>query len=133
MTTELTMLLCSVLLGIAHLIAASHFISWQYGYKWTAGNREEEMPPLRGIVGRVDRGVMNFLESFAFFASAVLVAHVAGVHTTLTVLGAQMYFWARVAYAIIYAIGIPVARSLAWNVAIVGILLIVAACFGIGS
>ena len=127
------MLLYSVLLGIAHLIAASHFISWQYGYKWTAGNREEEMPPLKGIVGRVDRGVMNFLESFAFFAAAVLVAHVGGVHTPLTVLGAQMYFWGRVAYAIIYAIGIPVARSLAWNVATVGILLIVAACFGLGS
>ena len=127
------MLLCSVLLGILHLIVASHFISWQYGYKWTAGNREEEMPPLRGIVGRVDRGVMNFLESFAFFAAAVLVAHAAGIHTSLTVLGAQLYFWGRVAYAIIYAIGIPVARSLAWNVAILGILLIVAACFGIGS
>ena len=127
------MLLCSVLLGITHLIAASHFISWQYGYRWTAGNREEEMPPLKGIVGRVDRGVMNFLESFAFFAAAVLVAHLAGVHNTYTVLGAQMYFWARVAYALIYAIGIPVARSLAWNVAIVGILLIVAACFGLGS
>jgi uncharacterized MAPEG superfamily protein len=128
MTIELRMLIYSVILGIVHLIAASHFISSQYGYRWTAGNREEEMPPLQGIVGRVDRGVMNFLETFPFFAAAVLVAHLAGVHNAWTVIGAQMYFWGRVAYAIIYAIGIPVARSLAWNVAVIGILAIVVAC-----
>jgi uncharacterized MAPEG superfamily protein len=131
MTTELQMLIYSVILGIVHLIAASHFISWQYGYKWTAGNHEEEMPPLTGIAGRVDRGVMNFLETFPFFAAAVLVAHVAGVHNAWTVTGARMYFWGRVAYFLIYAIGIPVARSLAWNVAVMGILAIVLACLGI--
>lgn len=67
MTIELRMLLYSVLLGLAHLIAASHFISSQCGYRWTAGNREQEMPALKGIVGRVDRGVMNFLETSRVF------------------------------------------------------------------
>jgi uncharacterized MAPEG superfamily protein len=127
-TTELRFLIYSVILGIVHLIAASHFISSQYGYRWTAGNREEEMPPMRGIVGRVDRGVMNFLETFPFFAAAVLAAHLAGVHSAWTIVGAQMYFWARVAYAVIYAIGVPVIRSIAWNVAVLGILAIVIAC-----
>lgn len=128
MTIELQMLSYSIILGIVHLIAASHLISAQYGYRWTAGNRDQDMPPLRGLAGRVDRGVMNFLETFAFFAAAVLVAHVLGVHSGWTVWGAQLYFWGRVAYAIIYAIGVPMVRSLAWNVAVVGILLIVIAC-----
>lgn len=128
MTIELQMLSYSIILGILHLIAASHLISAQYGYRWTAGNRDQDMPPLRGLAGRVDRGVMNFLETFAFFAAAVLVAHVLGVHSGWTVWGAQLYFWGRVAYAIIYAIGVPMVRSLAWNVAVVGILLIVIAC-----
>jgi uncharacterized MAPEG superfamily protein len=128
MTTELYMLIFSIILGIVHLIAASHLISAEYGYRWTAGNREEDMPPLKGVGGRVDRAVMNFLETFPFFAAAVIVAHVIGRHTALTIWGVQLYFWGRVAYAILYAIGIPVARSLAWNVAIVGILLILVAC-----
>jgi uncharacterized MAPEG superfamily protein len=132
MTTELHLLVYSIILGIVHLAAASHFISSQYGYWWTAGNREEEVPPMKGIVGRVDRGVMNFLETFPFFAAAVIVAHLSGTHSALTVWGAYLYFWGRVAYAIIYAIGIPLARSFVWIVAVVGILLIVAACLKAG-
>jgi hypothetical protein len=37
MTTELQFLVYSVILGLAHLIADAHFISYQYGYRWTAG------------------------------------------------------------------------------------------------
>jgi uncharacterized MAPEG superfamily protein len=128
-TTELYILLLSILLGIIHIIVASHLISTQYGYRWTAGNREEEVPPLKGVAGRVDRAVMNFLETFPFFAVSVIVAHILGIHTPLTIWGVQLYFWGRVAYAILYAIGIPLARSMAWNVAIVGIFLILVACF----
>ena len=128
MTIEFQYLLYSLLLGIVHLIAASHLISGQYGYRWTAGNREEDVAPLRGLAGRVDRGVMNFLETFAFFAAAVLVAQSAGVHNGWTVWGARLYFWGRLGYALVYAIGIPVARSIVWNVAVIGILMIVVAC-----
>lgn len=80
------------------------------------------------MAGRIDRGVMNFLETFPLFAGAVLIAHIVGAHNALAVWGAQLYFWGRVAYAIIYAIGIPVARSIAWNIAVVGIFLIMIAC-----
>ena len=112
------------MLGIVHLIAASHFISFQYGYRWTAGNREEEMPPLKGIVGRVDRAGINFLETFPIFAAAVLVAQITGHHSALTLWGANLYFWARVVYAIAYAAGFPIVRSAIWNVAVIGIVLI---------
>jgi hypothetical protein len=54
MTTELTFLMASAVLGLVHIIAASHLISWQRGYRWTAGNREDEVPPLRGAANRVD-------------------------------------------------------------------------------
>ena len=50
MTPELRYLVYSILLGLLHLIGASHFISYQYGYRWTASNRDEEKPPLKGIV-----------------------------------------------------------------------------------
>jgi hypothetical protein len=43
MTTELRLLVASVVLGLVHLIASSHLISWQRGYCWTAGSREETL------------------------------------------------------------------------------------------
>jgi hypothetical protein len=49
MTTELWLLVASVILGLVHLIAASHLISLQHGYRWTASAREEPLPPLRGL------------------------------------------------------------------------------------
>ena len=127
MTTELYVLAFSILLGIVHLVAASHFISFQYGYRWTASNREEEMPPLKGAAGRVDRAVTNFLETFPLFAAAVLIAHVAGRHGALTVWGVHLYFWGRVIYAIAYSAGFPLVRSMIWNVATAGIVLLLIA------
>src|SRR4029453_7778618 len=54
MTTELWLLVASVILGLVHLIAVSHLISFQYGYRWTASSREEPVPPLRGLANRVE-------------------------------------------------------------------------------
>jgi hypothetical protein len=64
MTVELWMLAASIALGVIHLIASSHLISWQRGYRWTAGSREEAVPPLHGATSRVDQATTNFLETF---------------------------------------------------------------------
>ncbi len=128
-TIELWVLTLSVVLGIAQVIAASHAASLQRGYRWTASSRDEETPPLRGVAGRLDRALRNFLETFPLFAAVVLAAHVSGTHNALTVWGALLYFGARVAYVILYAGGVPLIRSLVWNVATVGILLLVIALF----
>ena len=42
----------------------------------------------------------------------------------MTLWGAQLYFWTRVLYVPLYAFGVPLVRSLAWNVATFGIILI---------
>ena len=129
MTVELKMLTLSVVLGIVQIVAASHAASLQRGYQWTASSRDEKVSPLQGVAGRLDRALRNFLETFPLFAAVVLAAHVTDTHNALTALGAQLYFWARLAYALLYAAGVPVVRSLVWNVATVGILLLVAALF----
>ena len=129
MTVELKMLTLSVVLGIVQIVAASHAASLQRGYQWTASSRDEKVPPLQGVAGRLDRALRNFLETFPLFAAVVLAAHVTDTHNALTALGAQLYFWARLAYALLYAAGVPVVRSFVWNVATVGILLLVAALF----
>src|SRR6266550_2157537 len=118
MTVELWMLAASVILGLVHLIAASHLISFQRGYHWTASSREEPVPPLRGLANRVDQATTNFLETFPFFATLVLIAHVINHHSALTICGVHLYFWARLAYLIAAAIGLGLVRSLVcWNTA----------------
>ena len=123
MTTELLYLTLSVLLGIVQIILASHSASFQRGYRWTAGRREEIMPPLVGWANIFRRALANYIETFPLFAAVVLAAHLAGVNGSLTEWGVHLYFWARLAYVPLY--GISVVRSLVWNVATAGILLIV--------
>jgi uncharacterized MAPEG superfamily protein len=114
-------------LGLVHIVLASHAASWQRGYRWTAGPRDEIVPPLTGVAGRLARASQNFAETFPFFAAAILAAHAAGCEGALTLWGAHLYFWARLVYLPLYAFGVPLVRSLAWNVAALGVFLIVAA------
>jgi uncharacterized MAPEG superfamily protein len=79
---------------------------------------------LTGVAGRLERALHNFVETFPLFAAAVLTAHVAATHGWMTEWGAQLYFWARVVYLALYAAGIFLLRSLVWNVATLGIVLI---------
>ena len=121
------MLTLSVVLGIVQIIAASHAASLQRGYRWTASPRDEKVEPLRGVAGRLNRALRNFSETFPLFAAAVLAAQLTGTHNALTVWGAQLYFWARVAYVPLYAAGVPLIRSLVWNVGTIGIMLLIVA------
>jgi uncharacterized MAPEG superfamily protein len=125
MTTELRFLAASIILGLLQLIAASHLISFQYGYRWTASDRDEPVPPLRGLANRIDRATTNFLETFPFFAALVLTAHLVNCHGALTIFGAHLYFWGRLGYVLAAAAGFGVLRSLVfWNAALTGM-----ACF----
>ena len=127
MSVELRMLTFSVVLGIVQIIAASHAASLQRGYRWTASPRDAKVEPLRRVAGRLDRALRNFVETFPLFAAAVVVAHLTDTYNALTEWGARLYFWGRVAYVPLYAAGIPLVRSLVWNVATIGIVLMVGA------
>jgi uncharacterized MAPEG superfamily protein len=78
MTIELALLAAGVVLGIVHIIIVSHLQSWQRGYWWTASSREQSVAPLTGIAGRAERALRNYLETFPFFAAAILVVAVTG-------------------------------------------------------
>ena len=127
MTIELQMLALSIVLGGVQIALATHFKNMQYGYAWNAGPRDDVMPPLNPMAGRFGRALANFIETFPFFAAAVLMAHVANRHSVLTFWGVQLYFWGRVAYVPAYAVGIPWVRSLIWTVSLIGIVLVLAA------
>ena len=69
MTFELRILALSVVLGLVQIVLASHAASLQRGYLWTAGSRDEAVPPLTGIAGRLERALRNFIETFPLFLS----------------------------------------------------------------
>jgi uncharacterized MAPEG superfamily protein len=128
MPIELKFLEASVALGLVHLIAASHLISFQRGYRWTASDREEPAPPLRGLVNRVDQATANFLETFPFFAALVLAVCFTNRTNPLSLWGVQLYFWARCGYLLAAAPGYGLIRSVVfWNTAFVGLVLLLIA------
>ena len=126
MTIELSLLAWAVVLGLVHAVGTGQFTTLQHGMSYGLSPRDEKKP-LTGVGARVERAFANYMQTFPFFAAAVLIAHVAGRHSWLTVLGAQLYFWARLVYVPLYAFGIPVARTVAFLVALVGIVMLLVA------
>ena len=127
MTFELAMLAAGCVLCLVQIIIASHAASLQRGYRWTASSRDAEVPPLTGVAGRLERALRNFLETFPVFVAAVLLVHVLRRESALSEWGAGLYFSARLVYLLLYAAGVPLLRSLIWNVAFVGIVLLLLA------
>jgi uncharacterized MAPEG superfamily protein len=117
---ELYVLCFSVILGLIQIILASHSASLQRGYKWAASARDEPRP-LTGVAGRLERALANFLETFPLFAALVLAVHITGSYGELSKWGVLLYFAGRLAYVPLYAFGVYLVRSLAWNVATAGI------------
>ena len=125
MTTELTFLAWTLVLALVQIFATAGVRTKQYGSKWNAGARDEEMPPLDPLAGRLQRAQSNLYETLPLFAAAVLIAHLANRHSMLTSLGAQIFFWGRVIYLPLYAAGVPYLRSLVWLVSLIGLVMII--------
>ena len=130
MGMELKMLLWSIALGLVQLALAATLSTQQRGLGWNAGPRDGLAQPLTGGAGRLDRAARNFLETFPFFAAAVLMLSLAHKETAQTALGAQLYFWARVLYVPAYAAGISYVRTMIWAAALVGLILVLRPLFG---
>jgi uncharacterized MAPEG superfamily protein len=121
------MLAASCMLCLIQIVLSSHATSLQRGYDWTASARDAEVLPLTGIPGRLERALRNLLETFPVFVAAVFLVHVLGRESALSEWGAGLYFSARLVYLPLYAFGVPLLRSLAWNVAFAGIVLVLLA------
>jgi uncharacterized MAPEG superfamily protein len=130
MLTSLPALLgLTILLGVFHVLLAGMLGTASRGGAWNASNRDGQPPPLGTHAARADRASKNFLETFVFFAAALVCAIAVNHDGTRAVLGAQIYFFARLAYLPIYVIGIPYVRSLVWAVALIGMLMVVSVLF----
>jgi uncharacterized MAPEG superfamily protein len=127
MTVEIQMLALSTVLGLGQIVLSAHARSLRYGYRWAASARDEAMTPLTGVPARLERALRNFLESFPLFTAAILIANIIHCHSWMTIWGAQLYFWGRLVYVPLYAMGATLVRSVAWNVATIGIIFVLLA------
>jgi uncharacterized MAPEG superfamily protein len=124
MTIELTVLAWGCLLALVHILAAAHVRTRQYGTKWNMGPRDEDLPPPTPLVGRFTRAQANFFETFPIAIAAILIIHAAHLETRWTALGALVWLAARAIYLPLYALGVPVVRSLAFTASLVGLVMI---------
>ena len=69
---------------------------------------------------RLEAAHSNSVENLVVFATLVLVAHVTGVSNESTVFACCLYFWARIAYTVVYTLGLPWLRTLTWTAGFVG-------------
>jgi uncharacterized MAPEG superfamily protein len=71
----------------------------------------------------------NAVENLVIFAPLVLILNAIDYSSKWTVLACAVYFWSRVAHLIVYSIGLPVFRTLAFVVGFVAQAVLVLAIF----
>ena len=120
---ELSLLIWTAALTILQMLVSALGSISQIGLTTLAGNRDN-LTETTGWASRAQRAHRNMLESIAVFAILVMSAHHLNISNEMTVLGAQLFFWGRVAFSIIYIAGIPWVRTAAWGVSLVGLILI---------
>jgi uncharacterized MAPEG superfamily protein len=121
MTVEIKMLACTIVLGLVYVMLAGGLSIAQRGLLWNLGNRDGEVKPLAGAAARGWRAGWNFLESFPFFAAAVLAVLISNRSSGATALGSQPYFWGA---------WVPAGlRTVTWAVSFAGLVIVLAALF----
>lgn len=123
MSVELLMLVYSAVLFLVVIVLQAGLAIGQNGLMAQAGSRDS-LPEPTVLRNRLQRLTANIQENLVIFAIVVLVANAAGVSNDTTALGASIFFYARVAHAIIYAFGWPMIRPLFYFASLYGIVII---------
>jgi uncharacterized MAPEG superfamily protein len=129
LSIELKMLFYSALLGIVQLLIATHLSTMQRGVKWNLSPRDEKVPELTGVAGRMDRAFKNFMETFPFFIVAIIIVQITQMQSSSSSIGAMLYFWTRLLYVPLYAAGIPGVRTFIWVISFIGIVMVLGSLF----
>lgn len=121
MQIELRILAYGALLLLVHIFAAAHFKTKQYGAKWNTGARDEALPPMSPVTGRLVRAQANFQETFPIAIVALAGVVIAGRTSELTAIGGWLWLAARVIYLPLYGFGVPGVRTLVFLASLAGL------------
>ncbi|MFK7732263.1 MAG: MAPEG family protein [Pseudomonadales bacterium] len=91
------------------------------GLQWAFGNRNipADLPEWASRAQRAQRNTVDVLLPFAIILIGVQSA---GVPPEQLLFGTALFFWSRVAYAIVYIIGIPYLRTAIFLAGVAGML-----------
>lgn len=123
MSLDLKYLFFSVVLAFVQVLIAAAAANQAVGLPALAGNRDG-LAELTGFAWRAKRAHLNMIENMVLFMALVLIAAVAGKANAMTATGALVFFWARLAYAIIFLLGIAWLRTVAWFASVIGMVMI---------
>jgi uncharacterized MAPEG superfamily protein len=123
MSTEFKILLWSVALTFVQMAIAASAATWQLGVSNNVGNREG-VPEPTGWAGRAKRAHLDMLENMVLFVPLIIIADISGRDNRMTEIGAELFFWSRLAYAIVSIAGVPHLRTAIWSASTAAMLLI---------
>jgi len=127
-SAELYALELSVLLFVVHVVIQATFARGEFGEKYLLSPRDEQRKVKGVIAARSQRALANFVENYAPFV-AVDLGLIATGRTGGW--GAILWIAGRILYLPLYLAGIPVARTLAWLVSIISLLMMLARLAGL--
>jgi uncharacterized MAPEG superfamily protein len=125
MPIELKILALSAVLLLFYIVAATQSKTAQYGPRWNMGPRDDAVPAASALTGRLIRAQANFLETYPIAIIALLGVVIANKTSASTALGGWIWLGARVVYWPLYAAGVPLIRTIAWAVSIVGLAMVI--------
>ena len=125
MPIELKILALGALLLFVHIFTATRFKTAQYGRKWNVGARDHDLPEPNAMTGQTMRAQANYMETFPIAIVALLGVVIAGRTGPTTALGGWIWLGARVVYLPLYALGIPVVRSIVWTISVIGLAIVI--------
>lgn len=123
MKLEYIMLGAILALALVNILWAGNARTRQYGTDWNMGARDEDMPPLNPLAGRLLRAQANLYETLPLFIAAVLGAAFLDRLGWKTEVGASLYAVGRLIYLPLYAAGIPKIRTMVFSVSLLGLIL----------
>ena len=125
MPDELLILALAGLLLVIHVMLAIRFKTRQYGTAWNMGARDERLPPLNEIAGRLDRARGNYLETLPLAIIGLFGVVVAGKASDLTALAGWTWLAARAIYLPLYWAGVPRVRTLVWGLGLLALMVLI--------
>ncbi len=127
-SVELYALELSVLLFIAHVVVQAVLAHAEFGEAYLLSPRDENRTVKGVLAARAERALANFVENYTPFVAVDLGLIATGQTGGW---GAVVWIVGRILYLPLYLAGIPVARTLAWLAAIIGLLMMLARLAGL--
>lgn len=117
----LVLLALSVALLVFHVALQGMLATRELGSQWNAGPRDESREPTGILAGRAARASANFRETYPGFVALALALAISGDPMGWGLVGAGLWFAARLVYIPLYLAGVPYIRSFVWLVALAGL------------